>query len=618
MADNLNAAGIPIPDNIQQDNLQLETPPTTGLLTGSALNAFQGMVGGLTDLRLRSQTFLTNELDPGNHLTNDEWKTSPWFRDGLKIPDTGINENVAKVKADQFDNNQFIQANLDNMPQGVISEGAKDVSSIAGLALNPISLIPGVFASKLLVRFGAAPLLAKLDDLDIATNESKNLLKAAKLSVRFGTGVGEGAAFAAPQVSTNIDTAEQFGQNVDMLQQLANVGKAAIFGGAIRGVVGVKLPISREAHTEALETAINQLGNGKQVNVEPILKAGYEEARNADPILNEEERANKTNQLNDQVNEQQTNVKNEQDRLEGVGKDIPQIPEREGLIDTLSQINNDKLSSIKHSNLIAPEIINNAVKVLRTDPLMRTQQDQSFLMAVPKTDEMQNGITTLFKSPKLRTTEENNLINDLYDNQESKMLRERVNENKSQLDDINNAIDQTDPTKLEQIGKLNAKKLPLELKIKDDTERLENVRTINKIPKNVIRQRLRLAKEQASLNDLNNMKFENDVFNRLSKSSIDPLQQTELDAASTKMRSPEGNTTFNQDEVNSFANELKGIDEGVEEDFEPIQREIESLRAKGELNPEELDLLDQIDKSGSQLSDLREMLGNYINCVLKG
>nr|BDT27302.1 hypothetical protein BHI3_07680 [Bacteriovorax sp. HI3] len=76
-----------------------------------------------------------------NTMTVDQWKQSPYFREGVAFQD-GYSEDRAKYLAQSFDDRQFRAATIEAGGKGVVRTGMGFAGQIVGSIADPINLIP--------------------------------------------------------------------------------------------------------------------------------------------------------------------------------------------------------------------------------------------------------------------------------------------------------------------------------------------------------------------------------------------------------------------------------------------------------------------------------------------
>ena len=235
---------------------------------------------------------------PGQMLSEDEWKKSPYYRPGMEVKGP-IGENVAKFEADYWDNNRIYQAQLNAMPDGFLSAASRFVGGNIGALLNPIMAVTGTALGAIAGK-GANVLLQ-----DIA---SRTVSAAAKGAIK---GAAVNLGFVAPATLADYMVQDELNQNPSGLAAMASLGLSVGLGGLIGGVAAplsqtarfeaIQEKVAKETNTsiealkskidqtrevvtrrsflQAKDTAIAQFENDKDINVEPILQNGYREAR---------------------------------------------------------------------------------------------------------------------------------------------------------------------------------------------------------------------------------------------------------------------------------------------------------------------------------------------------
>src|SRR4051812_10217048 len=112
--------GALLPNSAIQDALSLEAPPPTGNAEGAKAGFLLGERHNLLgDEALRGTKLFDKYFNPGKTLTQDEWKKGELYRPGLDFP-AGGSESVAKVNAEAYDREGYLNDELANMKSGVV------------------------------------------------------------------------------------------------------------------------------------------------------------------------------------------------------------------------------------------------------------------------------------------------------------------------------------------------------------------------------------------------------------------------------------------------------------------------------------------------------------------
>lgn len=76
---------------------------------------------------------------PPKFMSSDEYKASPWFRQGIDYPN-GVTENLAKLSADNQDEDALFQDERSRTSGSVFSVATQAASALAGTVASPINL----------------------------------------------------------------------------------------------------------------------------------------------------------------------------------------------------------------------------------------------------------------------------------------------------------------------------------------------------------------------------------------------------------------------------------------------------------------------------------------------
>ena len=195
---------------------------------------------------------------PSRLLSQDEWKQSEYFREGLSFPD-GVKEPVARIQAERYDDRKIRKDVLSRAPSGWFKWPATLAVSLAASLLDPIN-----------VASAYIPIVPQAARLAMAARVGKTM-------GRLATGAAEGAAGAAMLEPLVYGAAKQEqDEDYSLYNSLMNIAFGTVFGGGLHvasGAIGdVISRVQYKTRETALRVAVAQLGEGKQVNVEPIFK----------------------------------------------------------------------------------------------------------------------------------------------------------------------------------------------------------------------------------------------------------------------------------------------------------------------------------------------------------
>jgi len=212
-----------------------------------------------------------------NTLTVDEYNDSQYFRPGIKVPQTGVRESVARSLSEAYDRRYTRDLTL-SRAQRTFGAGA------AGLTAE---IVGSVFDYTNIGVAIAAPLAVGL----YAPARAAAIAATSGVTSRFGTTAGRVAAGAGEAALAGVAfeagialPGAYLEQDPDygLMDAFINVTAGAILGGAVTGIGGKLTDVFARAKPEtvqaAYETSLGQLATGQPVNVTPVLKT--------DPALN--------------------------------------------------------------------------------------------------------------------------------------------------------------------------------------------------------------------------------------------------------------------------------------------------------------------------------------------
>lgn len=254
------------------DDLDFETPNKTSLLSGAYDAAKLSFKNSPTANEQSIYATITQAVeDPGKFLTENDWKSSQYYREGLSFPH-GVSENVARLAANKFDSNASLEEHLSNMDSGLLPWTAKTIGTGVGFAIDPTNLATTLLVPELIGDQAAKTALS-------LSAEGTYASKAAYISSQMVKGSAEGGLVMLPNAVSDEDVKPFVGQTPDALNELVNIGDGALLGGIIRGVGGTYRIISKDAFNMAKQAAATQAATDRNIDVTDIAQAGYNEAR---------------------------------------------------------------------------------------------------------------------------------------------------------------------------------------------------------------------------------------------------------------------------------------------------------------------------------------------------
>lgn len=266
--------------NLEPETQEFGSPLYTSRASGFAAMAEDSMVGAYRWAAHAGHKGYLELFSPGERLTPDEWRKSLYYREGMKV--TGnIGENIAKYEATLYDEKKKFEARIAAMPKGILSKTAQYGGAALGFLLNPINAVAAGATSSLLM---GSKLIGTMGSLARAG-------AAGEIAAHAARGAIIGAAALTPDTLIRFRGEHYLDQNPSGLNALATIGMGGVLGGVGEALVGgirvMRRPISAKSFYEAREISVEQMQNGKSVDIEPIVKAGYRAARETEspPIV---------------------------------------------------------------------------------------------------------------------------------------------------------------------------------------------------------------------------------------------------------------------------------------------------------------------------------------------
>lgn len=246
-------------------------------------------------------------------LTQEEYENSEYFREGINVPEGGINVSIAQLSAEAYDRRFARNLTLNRARQGISTGALRFTANLAGSIFDPLNIAAGMLAP---VAIGAN-----------ATARAASARAVSGITNRYGVsagrvaaGVGEGAvgalAFepAALYASTIVQDPEY-----GLFDSFVNLTAGAIFGGVLTGVGGKfsdKIKNARlETQSQAIRTAISQGIEGRPIDVDA-------------PVVNIDPEIGAAAQAEQRAKDQMTWERlNQPARTKHKGKQINRFPE---------------------------------------------------------------------------------------------------------------------------------------------------------------------------------------------------------------------------------------------------------------------------------------------------
>jgi len=214
-------------------------------------------------------------------LTNDElldeeqYKNSPFFREGVEVSPSGIRRSVAESIAESYDERFYKNLVLNRAKSGFGVSAARFSAGMVGSLLDPVNVGLAI----------TAPMAVGLN----ATARAASMRAVSGVATRFGktpaavvAGAGEATVGAlAFEPVALLGARIQQNPEYGLYDSFINLTAGAILGGTITGVGSKFSEKFRRANVntqiQAQRVANAQLLNGQPVNIDPIL--------NTDPVI---------------------------------------------------------------------------------------------------------------------------------------------------------------------------------------------------------------------------------------------------------------------------------------------------------------------------------------------
>lgn len=372
--------------------LPADTYSDNSLLTGIHSNSYAKGVPAAFEEGVRStlpfrayQRYLDSKTEKfiayDAFLSSDEAKESPYYREGINV-EQGISEHALRQLSEQHDADAKRRYWISQMPSGITGSVLKYGAIIAGNASDPATGALALAAPEL-VGIRAAATLARI------TNPAMRRL------AYIGVGGIEGGIISTPQVVADVLGESKYQPQEDVFADvMATYMLGAGLGGLVRGVVGVKEPISKTAARMAKQTSISQLNEGYFPFVDDIVQQGYAEAREMDVIperlpekgaLDLEKKLQSTQEK--RLKLEQVAIASKAFEKETAHKTLPAIV-YDHLKDIKSPVDNiPKPESLRIESGELPLYFREATRILRKYPEYRTKEDVELLKKIIYTDE---------------------------------------------------------------------------------------------------------------------------------------------------------------------------------------------------------------------------------------
>lgn len=326
-----------IDDNALQDQSLFEEP-----LRAGPAEAFRASLrSSLDDLAMRtSRAFkdfdsVDDYINPSQRLSKDEYKESPYYRDGFQF-DKFASANNTVSKSDLAWYSHLIDSKkkqnkiLSQLDDGFLTHASSFAGGLIGTLLDPGTLAASAVAPELIGT--------KIESLLASIGERR----AARIGIRGLQGAAEAGAITAPAELANVPTQKDYGFDDSFAQAFSSIATNALFGVFLRGTQGTfeRKVIPVNDYKQIMETSAQQMEQGKSVYVDPIIKNG--------------KYAQKLSNIND-ITKPVFTFDNEANKFKVLSTDYERLhkaPVEEELVDSKDIVFNEKKPILKFDNNI--------------------------------------------------------------------------------------------------------------------------------------------------------------------------------------------------------------------------------------------------------------------------
>lgn len=591
----LSYLGPYIPDNALQDTSEFEPTPQTGLFQGARVSAMDTLSNSpVADFLASSRLELTKHFSPGKFLSQSDWKKSDFFRPGLSFP-KGVSANVAKLSADRIDVEDRRQAELDNMPSGLLSSGSRFVGNTLGFLLDPVNAAASVLAPEY-IGVRAAGTLAKVAD-------SGALIKRAAAA---GVGATEGAAITAPFALSQFATDDLYGQNPSAITALATIGLGAAFGGVVGGAFGARSVMPNLYNKTAMQTAAGQLASGKAVDVGDIIQQGYHEGRVQEDAIPRE------TTLENKVLLKEKMAKNEselQDTTEKLNKEISNKEFK------------DKVSgrAIQPDSPKTTDIIKKTSAILDKPGFERTANEKIFLNKVPNTDEIEEAIG-IYRRPGFdRNSTERVFLKQMLSGEEKNLLSARLDRHKNEIDNLNEEKKTLKTTKIDKnrSTEIDSQLEGINNKVDIGKVRLNDIRGVKIETPRIKELRRKIESITADKREISTAVEHHDAALLMDDNRGQDVNFQQIKSSSDKVASWKGDSVVDEDKERQFQDEINDSNKTTEEFDGRLDRDIDRLRNADLLSEDDVKVLEEIKDQEEKLGKFSQVLDTAAKCLVE-
>jgi hypothetical protein len=521
--------------------------------------------------------FITNSLNEQyNSLFNSSKQLSK-----EEIPDylhnkfpNGGSQNSVELYDDLYKQHKNNEQVLQNIKNNYSTKSAAIGASLIAGALDPVGIIAGGVAGKLLTEAETVYNLT-------------SMMGRAGISERLTQGVantaGSVGAFSAPAAVTSYEFRKNVGDDPRPMEILTDIGSGALFGGTIHaGINAFKYfkPFSYDTVSSISNLASKTIQKGKKFSADMLIRAGIRKS------VEEAEKA-------------------------GVYSDI------EASTDNLeSKINKAKsaFSEIKTDEPSFYKDLKEAVEVTKNIPEKRTEQENAALdsfNAIPQFSELLDAVNTHVNE---RTVEQSKIINDFIKNEDFETQAIQKN-----IDDIDKRISKIELSKdenmIEEKNKLIEQRKSIE-QIKESKKSYRKITTEQR-------------KALLNLLDAEKIKSHNDLMIR-ARDEVETISYQDIKAESDKINSIENSPDLYHRESDAaltdyndssrVANEKQEQQVDANSKYEMAEEIFNKQIIDESLSPEMVDYLSESVESENAadeeaVNSIDEAIDNTFNCI---
>lgn len=569
---------IDAPDESQlppnPENIPSPLSGFSGRLEQFKIGVEQGFEQGSLGFDLALQA--TNKYNPGPMANPSE------VPDSLKKKyPNGIGKNTLTLieKENQLNNEQ--QELLSQATPGSLTSAINFSSSTIGTILQPKNAAAGWFSEAAMPAklFG----IAKGAELTKAAIRTRSAIRGAVI----------GEAINSELNLSHYIYNQELG-NDQPLSLLDGSFEAGIGGGILGGIFTGhynKMASDHQAPKEVMNTGVSQLVGDKNINIDPLVRKSV--ADTAEAMRSE---GTTEDGVSDLRNEFQSQMNNVEQQIKSYPKD-PDI-----------------------SPLLGSHRLNKVLENIYK-PGKQSSSDLRFNEEVQSVEPYEQLTDLSTQLPHLRSDVSRDALNAFYDDPqaESRVVNKNLSEKEdamnklqSQVEDLDHRISKTDNPELKQdrLNKIESiRGLHKELKILN--KRAEELNSLKKIPKKVLKPLIEREKLIAKRNDLRNLRDHHEAILQTLRTTHPIIE--ELRSANSHINSEESDMYLDKPGDNEIDDDIKNS-EALGGHFH--QESAERLAKAGKIKPEDLDEIkkDHVEKKSS-IKKFMDTYDRYINCM---